>query len=454
MRQPKRGGEFVVDKIKVLVLADYGCSTGFGQVASNIMQRLNATGKYEFTVIGINYDPVNEIDPKRWPGRIIPAVTVSDMHAPDVYGRQKLLNELGKGIYDIFFTIQDTFIIQTIMQQIEATREALEKKFATIFYYPIDATPKKEWIEQCVALTDFPVPYTNYAREETLLAFPEVAGKLCQPIYHGTNLKDFYVIKDRQDVADFRHKYFGGNADGKFLITNINRNQPRKDILRSFMVLKELRDRGRDNAVLYLHMAHDDAGGNLLVQADHFGFELNKDFILPSPKVFSVNQGLPLEWINRIYNASDAILSTTLGEGWGLSITEAMATRKPIIAPDNTSLHEMMADNRGYLVPSGSIISNWLTLGASDNERMRPLMDVKAAAAALEKVMDGKLPDLDGAQQWVKKHSWDAVCEDWKTVFDGAYDHAVQLNKVASQPVKLNRQQRRALERKQKKVAI
>lgn len=442
----------MTDKIKVLVLADYGCSTGFGQVASNIMQRINATGKYDITVVGINYDPANDIDLNRWPGRIIPAITLGDMRAPDVYGRQKVLNELGKGIYDIFFSIQDTFILQTIMEQVLETREALEKKFATIFYYPIDAAPKKEWIEKCVNLIDFPVPYTNYAKAESVLAFPEVEPKLCEPIYHGTNLSDFNVIKDRKAVAEFRKKYFAGNADGKFLLTNINRNQPRKDILRSLMILKELKDRGRDNVLLYLHMQHDDAGGNILVQADHYGLELNKDFILPSPKLFSANQGLPIELVNMLYNCSDAVLSTTLGEGWGLSITEAMATRKPIIAPDNTSLHEMMAGNRGYLVPTGETISDWMTLGSVDNERLRPLMDVSAAADAVEKVMDGKLPDLDGAQKWAQKYNWDYVCEQWLKIFDKAYAHAQKQNLYPE--IQPNRQQRRAMERKQKKVAI
>jgi len=43
------------DKIKVLALCDYTCSTGFGQVAKNIWQNLYTTGKYELDVVGINY---------------------------------------------------------------------------------------------------------------------------------------------------------------------------------------------------------------------------------------------------------------------------------------------------------------------------------------------------------------------------------------------------------------
>lgn len=438
-----------MDKIKVLVLADYGCATGFGQVASNIMQRINATGKYDITVVGINYDPAEEIDHERFPGRIIPAITVADMHSMDVYGRQKVLDQLGLGIYDIFFAIQDTFIIQTIMRQVVETRDSLKKKFSTVFYYPIDAEPKKEWITDVVSLIDFPVAYTQYAKTESLKV--DAGLKDMSVIYHGTNLEDFNYIEDRSSVSEFRKKYFAGNADGKFLLVNINRNQPRKDILRNFFILKELKSRGAD-VVLYLHMSHDDAGGNLLVLADHFGFKLNEDYILPSPKVFQVNQGLPLEMVNLLYNSADAVISTTLGEGWGLSITEAMATKTPVIAPDNTSLHEMMADGRGILVPSGADDSAWLTYGAQDNERIRPIMDVKAAADAVEAIMNGKLPDINGAFDWATGNNWDEICKDWVHVFEIAAEHSRKISQ-SNQLILPNRSQRRAEERK-KKVGI
>jgi glycosyltransferase involved in cell wall biosynthesis len=333
------------------------------------------------------------------------------------------------------------------MPQVLETREALEKKFATIFYYPIDATPKAEWITDCVSLIDFPVAYTNYAKAETLKIDANLDDT--RVIYHGTNLTDFNYIEDRQTVAEFRKRYFGGHADGKFLLTNINRNQPRKDILRSFLVLQELKRRGRDN----LHMSHSDAGGNLLVMADHFGFKLNEDFILPSPKVFQVNQGIPIEMVNLIYNASDAVISTTLGEGWGLSITEAMATRTPIIAPDNTSLHEMMAESRGVLVPSGDTPGAWFTLGAQDNERIRPLMNVERAADAVEGVMDGQLPDIEGAYTWARESNWDNICKYWIEVFAAAAEHSRQLTEIANHPP-LNREQRRKLKKENRNASI
>lgn len=439
-----------MSKIKVLALCDYCCSTGFATVSSNIMQQLHKSGKYDITVVGINYNG-DPYDAERFPGKVYPAVNILSNNG-DVYGRQRYLDLLGTGEFDVTFIIQDTFIMQTVMKPLVETQKLLERKFATIFYYPIDASPKKEWIENCVSLIDFPVPYTNYAREESIKVFPEVEDKLLKPIYHGTNLEDFFYITNRDEVSKFRDKYFIGKATGKFLISNVNRNQPRKDVIRSMMVLKELRDRGRKDTAMYLHMAHDDAGGNLLVMADHFGFKIGEDIMIPSPKAFNVNQGLPISVINMIYNASDAVLSTTLGEGWGLSITEAMATRTPIVAPNNTSLSEMLADNRGLLVPSGYDKSSFFSLGSQDNERLRPLMDVDKAADAIEQLMDGRLPDIDGALEWAQNFSWENICKEWEAIFDKAAAHASKVAETTL-PLGLSRQQRRALERKSKKNA-
>ena len=438
------------EKIKVLALCDYCTATGFGTVSKNIMQQLDSTGKYDLHIVGINYDGM-PYDTEMWPGTVYPAISLSNMNMGDVYGRQRFLDLLGTGEYDVVYIIQDTFIIQTIIDQIEETKDALTKKFKTILYYPIDCTPKAEWIEKTVAQIDYPVPYTNYAKAETLAICPDL--KLETPIYHGNNPDDFFYVPDRKAVKEFRTKYFNGKADGKFLLVNVNRNQPRKDVIRNFMILKELRDRGHEDVVLYLHMAHEDAGGNILVMADHFGFELQRDYFLPSPKVFNVNKGLGVDAINLLYNASDAVLSTTLGEGWGLSITEAMATKTPVIAPNNTSLTEMMADNRGVLVDAGQDPSLWI-MKEGDNERLRPLMDVEDAADKIEAVMAGTLPDIEGAFKWVSDLSWSNICEQWEVIFEKAAIAARAETRKAvielerQQKLNLNRAQRRAMKGK------
>lgn len=437
------------DKIKILALGDYCCSTGFATVMSNIMSELNATGRYDIDVIGINFDGNPDYDTSRFPGRVWPAVSALQMAGPygDPYGRQRFLDRLGMGIYDVVFILQDTFIVQELIGPMLETYNQIDKKFKVVYYFPFDATPKKEWVDKVVCNVDYPVAYTEYAKNEALKFMPELAQKL-DVIYHGTNIADFYPIEKQEEIDHFRETYFAGKTKGRFLLTNVNRNQSRKDIVRNFMILAELRKRGYDSPMLYLHMQHDDQGGNILVMADHFGFKIGEDYILPNQQGFSAQWGFPVEVLNFIYNSSDAILSTTLGEGWGLSITEAMATKRPMIAPDHTSITEMMADGRGHLVKAGANPSMWMQKEL-DNERLRPLMDVEDAADKICALVDGKAPDTTKkAYDWVQNLTWQKICERWISKIDTAAAEAKAATATGS--MAKNRADRRRIAREGK----
>lgn len=443
-------------KTKLLLYGDYCCATGFAQVLGNIARQLERTGKYDIDVVAINYsgDPK---DGKKWPGNVWPAMPGGLMQPGpygDVYGRQRLLDLMGSGRYDVVYMIQDTFVIEPIMPEIKKTQEALiangHKSFKTVFYFPVDAKLKKEWAETAAG-ADFPVVYTKYGEAEVLKHVPEIKDRM-RVIYHGNNPQDFFPIQDKDDVAEFRKQYFNGKADGRFLMVNVNRNQPRKDIARSLMILKELWDRGR-RPLLYLHMQYDDSGGNIFTLANQLGLGKEFEYFLPSPKIFSANQGMPVEDVNRIYNAADMVLSTTLGEGWGLSITEAMATKTPMVGPNNTSLTEIMDNNRGKLVDSGENSSAFFSQGPNDNDRIRPVMNVTQAADIIEDIMDGKnMPNLEAAYQWVRELDWERVCRQWIEVIEEAAEQSKQANEsIAAQPKAdtqfMSRAQRRKYER-------
>ena len=445
-------------KTKILLWGDYCCATGFATVLGNIARELHKTGRYDIDVLAINYsgDPY---DKEKWPGSVYPAMPgIMSSGGPyaDVYGRQRLLDLTGKGIYDVVFLLQDTFILQTMLETLKQTQTELvkmsgAKTFKIVYYFPIDAQAKPDWATDVVAKVDFPVAYTKFGRSEVAKYVPALAN--IPYIYHGTNVEDFFYIESRESVKKFRHDFWHGLADDRFLIVNVNRNQPRKDIIRSLMILKELKESGR-NPFMYLHMQHMDIGGNIFVMAEELGLENEVDFILPHPNVFGANQGISVDKLNFIYNAADAILTTTLGEGWGLSVTEAFATKTPVIGPDNTSLSEIMADNRGILVQSGNNPSMF-KMDLSDNERLRPIMDVEDAVGKIEQLMDsinnkfGSISDVEGAYEWAHNNTWEIICRLWITLIDAAAEIAKQQNAI---PSGMNRAERRAIERKQTKA--
>ena len=53
--------------------------------------------------------------------------------------------------------------------------------------------------------------------------------------------------------------------------------------------------------------------------------------------------------LNNLYNIFDVFLSTTSGEGWGLTTIEAAITKTPLVIPKCTSFPEIFGDNyKGY----------------------------------------------------------------------------------------------------------
>ena len=417
-----------MSKTRVLAWGDYACSTGFGTVMKNIMGNLYGTGNYEIDVVGVNYDgrPYNT---ELWPGTLWPAISALRTQGPygDVFGRQVFLDLLMQREYDVVFIVQDTFIVLPIVPQILEAQRTKPNTFATIYYYPFDCAPREEWVNQCTASFDFPVAYTEYAKEESRKIIGADADKH-SVIYHGTNTKDFFPMS-KEEIATARAAIFPTLKD-KFIITNVNRNQGRKDISRSFMVLKELKDRGVEEAFLYMHMQETDFGGSLLQMAKSIGVEPDKDFTMPDPRQFGAHSGFPIEFLNAIYNVSDAYLTTTHGEGWGLSITEAMATKLPVVAPSTTSVPEILGDDRGWRVRSGHTPSHWI-IKENDNERMRPLMDVEHAADAIQEIMANPAEAAkraDNAHAWILEHTWDAVCQDWLNIFKKAANKAKTAN--------------------------
>ena len=90
--------------------------------------------------------------------------------------------------------------------------------------------------------------------------------------------------------------------------------------------------------------------------------------------------GVTDDILNRIYSVSTALLCTSMTEGFGLPLLEAMATRTVPIAPDAYSATELLTEGRGVLYPAATeIVSSTL-------DTMMKVVDPADVAAALETV--------------------------------------------------------------------
>jgi len=412
-KTPKKSWNVDLPKIKVLAYCDSPtCATGFGTVSRNIFEGLQATGRYQVDVLGINYWG----DPHTFPYRIWPTGTNAQK---DPYGRKKICGMIPQMEYDILFFLQDTFIMDFLPELIPHLRTQ-GSKFKSICYFPIDGVPKEQWIKN-ISAVDYPVAYSEFGRDASMAAYSECPE--LDVIPHGVNTVDYSPLHKEQ-VEEFRKRYFGKHAD-KFIFMNLNRNQQRKDIPRTIQAFSEFRKEVPES-LLYLHMAQKDQGWDLPEVLKAYGLSMAEDVIFPQN--FGPNQGYPRTVVNMLYNCVDAVVSTTLGEGWGLSWSEAMATKTPIIMPRNTALTEAISEDRGYLVDSGTNPSLFTVL-PHDNEVLRPLVDVDDMVRqmlAIYNDYDAAMEKAEAAYEWVTTElSWGAsgpIVDRWIKIFDKMYE--------------------------------
>src|SRR5262249_54512238 len=111
----------------------------------------------------------------------------------------------------------------------------------------------------------------------------------------------------------------------------------------------------------------------------------------------------------------DVYFTTTLGEGWGLPITEAMAAGLPVVAPRHSSLEELGGDGRAILYDCRERV--WV-----DNSGYRPLglMDdiVSALARAADQPELERRRMIEAARAFAVALDWSAVTPRWVSLMD------------------------------------
>lgn len=419
-------------KIKLLFYGDSPtCDTGFGTVSKSILPRLHATGLYDITIIGINFWG----DPHDFPFKIWPACY--GQGNKDIYGLEHVIELLEKHDFDVLFTLQDTFIfnargfgnaIRNIRDGAEKFEEGTHPKtgeriqnivrrggkgFKWLMYYPIDAKPEKKWLDESVKLCDIAVPYTHYAAEESR----KIVERDYNVIYHGFDPKIFYPMQPEEKDA-FQKKYFPKiDFTRDFMVCNINRNQSRKGLLQTFLAFKIFQQL-YPNALLYTHCNVHDVGGNLQIMARQLG--IDNRWIYPDPRMWEMGKRIPADYINGILNISEINMSTTLGEGFGLSMIEAMGAGTINVFPGNTAITEILAEGRGITVKCGNTPNNLIMVGHEDNSLIRPVVDVDNMVEKL--IYAHRSPEQrnaieERAYDWALANcNWDKIAEKFHTL--------------------------------------
>ena len=271
-------------------------------------------------------------------------------YGSDPFGSHRISELVQKIKPDLVFVVNDIWVVISLFDAIKAFKESIGFKFAV--YTPIDSyglfpelLPKmEEW--------DALATYTEFAKEEIRRMGYE---KPVAVFGHGTDFTKFFPL----DKYECRKEL--GVPEDVFIVFNGNRNQPRKRIdltIKAFV--KFAKD--KPDARLWLNMGAKDMGWDLVPlfkrAARDEGYDPTGKLILTSPH-FSTYNCLPVEQLNKVYNASDVGVNTCLGEGWGLVNTEHAATGVAQVIPDHTSLQEIFNGVRRITIESWETDRNY-----------------------------------------------------------------------------------------------
>lgn len=403
----------------ILIIGDAVAPSGFARVIRNIFEPLR--NDYALHQLATRYDG----GAHDYPWELYPAGS-----GKSVYGYDQILLLIERIRPAVVFLLYDIPFQPLYLEQL---RKAMPLP-RIVLYTPVEAGPiAPEIILRLQGVTRY-VLYTDYGRREFAAALASVRGGIpdfafpaLEVIPHGVDSRRFHPLGDllgsaadeykagipaRRIEARRRLKIDDSEHRDAFIVLNANRNMPRKRIdltLQGFALFA--RDKPA-NVKLYLHMATEDTGWNVLILARRYGIY---DRLIMT-RADNVRPAFSDEELNVLYNACDVGLTTTTGEGWGMVSFEHGATRAAQIVPRHTSLADLWAGAAEFIEPDS-------TYTYPGNLTEGQVVSAAGVAGALERVYADQarrtaLAEAAWRNATRPEFDWIAIAGRWKRLFD------------------------------------
>ena len=367
-------------------------ATGFGTVSRNVLAALQATKDWSIVVRGVNYyaqgHPYGDY-------MILPA----GYPDPDPFGKKNALRDLATGAFDLVIANNDTYVLADVAGEFRQVCNRTGTKF--ILYYPVDLK-LLDSMAAVIAAADQPVAYSRFGLAETKRLLPNANVAV---IPHGS---ETIPPIDRELRRQARVNMFGPHiTDEHFIWICVNRNSMRKDIahtIEAFAAFHEYEPR----SMLYVHCQAQDNGLDMHLAAVDSGVADCVAF----PHQYNLSSGgIDRDQLYLRYLLADGFITTHLGEGWGLTVTEAMAANIPVVAPNNTTMPEILGPEYPYLYPCTERVY-------VDNTGHRPRGSTRDIFRAMRRVYEQRGSDeqkavLAGSLAFTKDNSWENVGKMW-----------------------------------------
>lgn len=390
-------------KPKILIIGDAVAPTGFARVIRSILEPLH--GDYELHQLATRYDG----SAHDYPWKLYSAAKGKSR-----YGYDQIVPLIEQIQPAIVFLLYDIPFQGPYLEQLR--KAAPQPK--VVFYSPVESGPIAPEIMQRLHGISRYVTFTEYGRREIAEALqavrqhdPAFQFPDLEVIPHGVACDKFFPLPDKAE-ARRRMKLDDPEHLDAFIVLNANRNMPRKRIDLTMQGFAEFARDKPANVKLYLHMATEDTGWNVLILAKRYGIfdRLIMTQADNSRPAFSDDQ------LNLLYNACDVGITTVTGEAWGMVNFEHAATRAAQIVPRHTALADLWEGAAEFIEPV-------MKLTYPGNLTHAHLVTPQGVAAALQRLYEDR-PRREALATAAYRNAtrpelnWTSIAGRWHQLFD------------------------------------
>jgi glycosyltransferase involved in cell wall biosynthesis len=287
-----------------------------------------------------------------------------------------------------------------------------------LYANPFD--PEKKLLQAAPILSYMPVDGYNYPESwvtmltlnTNVIAMSRHGQQLfrgSQLVYHGVDEGHFWPVSPERPIeiggltltskADCKRHLDHGEG---FLILRVDSNSGRKDLSSTIHAVAPILEKHRD-IELHLHAGTDPRmpGVNLETLLSRYNVAEQVTITDPMQAAWTTEQ------LNVLYNAADLFVSTSRGEGFGLTLLEALSCGVPVVAQNVSAIPEVVGGGGVVIEPQRRI-----TVPAGQDLW---LCDVEAFQSEIEALIfdQPRLARL-GHEAWIhatQSFSWDYAAD-------------------------------------------
>lgn len=300
----------------------------------------------------------------------------------DQWGNDVLESHYKRYRPDVMFHLHDIWVL----------RPAVLRAYPAASWCPVDHQPLPPAVRAGLEACRWPVAMSRFGEREM-----RAAGLTdVQYIPHGYNTDVFKPMDRAQARAAW-----GVDEDAFFaVVVAANKGNPSRKSLDRILKAWAKFVPDHPGAVLYVHSLATGAHGgwDLLTVAQHYGIPSES---IRVPDMYRYVMGeYTWEALAQLYNAADVKISTSMGEGFGITEIEAQGCGCPVIVTDFSAQSELCFG--GYKVPVDDFDDLTWTFQDSEQAFVRPSGIVNGLVWAWEQRGNAALRQqaVDGARAY------------------------------------------------------